>query len=244
MRARAGVFDVCHMAEFRVFGFGAFDFLQRLLTNDLRRISEWAGAIHPVAATTKAASRRPHRLSRRGHRVPHRRQRVEPRDRLAVGVSPRRENWSSRTFRIGRGSSPSRAPKHAGLGELAGKDWAASRPLHIRDAIIDATVPALVARTGYTGEDGVEILCRAADAPAIWRVLLSFPEVTACRTWRQRYAAARDGISPPRERHGWLDRSDRRRAWMGRLRGQGRLRWQQRRSRGARARARAPAWSS
>ena len=40
VRGSAGVFDVGHMAEFRVFGFGAFDFLQRLLTNDLSRISE------------------------------------------------------------------------------------------------------------------------------------------------------------------------------------------------------------
>jgi aminomethyltransferase len=35
----------------------------------------------------------------------------------------------------------------------------------------------LIARTGYTGEDGVEILCRASDAPVVWRLLLSFPEV-------------------------------------------------------------------
>ena len=40
VRARAGIFDVCHMTEFRVFGFGAFDFLQTMLTNDLSRISE------------------------------------------------------------------------------------------------------------------------------------------------------------------------------------------------------------
>ena len=32
-------------------------------------------------------------------------------------------------------------------------------------------IEAMVARTGYTGEDGVEILCAAADAPALWRAL-------------------------------------------------------------------------
>lgn len=41
-------------------------------------------------------------------------------------------------------------------------------------------MPVLIARTGYTGEDGVEIISRAADAPAVWRLLLSFPEVTPC----------------------------------------------------------------
>ncbi|MDR1999873.1 MAG: hypothetical protein LBQ06_08065, partial [Frankiaceae bacterium] len=33
-------------------------------------------------------------------------------------------------------------------------------------------LPVLLARTGYTGEDGFELFCRAADAPAIWADLL------------------------------------------------------------------------
>ena len=40
VRDSAGVFDICHMAEFRVNGFGAFDALQRLVTNDLHRTDE------------------------------------------------------------------------------------------------------------------------------------------------------------------------------------------------------------
>lgn len=36
-----------------------------------------------------------------------------------------------------------------------------------------ADVPALVARTGYTGEDGFEISLPAAGAPAVWRALLA-----------------------------------------------------------------------
>jgi len=35
---------------------------------------------------------------------------------------------------------------------------------------------AIVARTGYTGEDGVEIFCDAADAPALWRSLIAAGE--------------------------------------------------------------------
>jgi aminomethyltransferase len=34
-----------------------------------------------------------------------------------------------------------------------------------------AGLPTLVARTGYTGEDGFELIVAAADAPAIWRAL-------------------------------------------------------------------------
>jgi len=44
VRERAGIFDVCHMAEFRVFGFGAFEALQNLVTGDLHRIDELGSA--------------------------------------------------------------------------------------------------------------------------------------------------------------------------------------------------------
>jgi aminomethyltransferase len=36
-----------------------------------------------------------------------------------------------------------------------------------------AGVPVLASRTGYTGEDGFELACDAADAPALWRTLLA-----------------------------------------------------------------------
>lgn len=41
--------------------------------------------------------------------------------------------------------------------------------------------PALVARTGYTGEDGFEVLVEGADAPAVWEALLGDPSgAVAC----------------------------------------------------------------
>jgi glycine cleavage system T protein (aminomethyltransferase) len=40
--------------------------------------------------------------------------------------------------------------------------------------------PALVARTGYTGEDGFEVLTSAQDAEHVWHALLSAQHVTAC----------------------------------------------------------------
>src|SRR5581483_10106550 len=40
-----------------------------------------------------------------------------------------------------------------------------------RDAVI-ANVKTTAARTGYTGEDGVEVFCAWSDAPALWERLL------------------------------------------------------------------------
>ncbi len=45
------------------------------------------------------------------------------------------------------------------------------KPFHFRDAVV-ANVRCTVARTGYTGEDGVEIFCPWNDAPALWDQLL------------------------------------------------------------------------
>lgn len=51
-----------------------------------------------------------------------------------------------------------------------------------------ADTPALLARTGYTGEDGFEVYCRPADAPAVWAALFEIgqhhglvPAGLACR---------------------------------------------------------------
>ncbi len=58
---------------------------------------------------------------------------------------------------------------------LAGSDAAALATLgsfHFRDAVV-ANVHCTVARTGYTGEDGVEIFCETGDAPALWTQLMA-----------------------------------------------------------------------
>jgi aminomethyltransferase len=43
-----------------------------------------------------------------------------------------------------------------------------------------AGVDCLVSRTGYTGEDGFELVCSAAHAEQLWKALLSFPSVVPC----------------------------------------------------------------
>lgn len=178
-RAHCGIFDVAHMAEFRVFGFGALDFLQRLLTNDLMAISEVGAAQYTLMCEEGGGIVDDLIVYRSGDL-----------EYLIVANAGNRETdfaWlrehcpsgvelvdeSDRTALIAV-----QGPEALGIiGELAGPEWDPPPRFRIAQATLD-TLPALVARTGYTGEDGVEVFTRAADGPRLWRSLLSFPKVS------------------------------------------------------------------
>ena len=179
VRREAGVFDVGHMAEFRVFGFGAFDFLQRVLTNDLAKISELGRAQYTLM------------LDEHGHII----------DDLIVYHSGDIEYLiiaNASNHEVDFAWLTSHCPAEVELvdeslrtslialqgpaaieivSELAGDGWEAPSRFTLCEATLD-TVPALVARTGYTGEDGVEILTSTTTAPRLWRAILSFGNVS------------------------------------------------------------------
>ena len=60
----------------------------------------------------------------------------------------------------------------AAASEIAGFDPAATRPFNAAETQFQGA-PMLVARTGYTGEDGVEMMPPSELAPALWRALLA-----------------------------------------------------------------------
>lgn len=179
VRSSAGVFDVCHMTEFRVWGFGAFDFLQGLLTNDLHKIAELGagqytlmldedGGIIDDLIVYHTGDLEYLIIANAGN---HETDFAWITEHAPEGLEVVDE--SDRTSLIAL-----QGPKALSvLGELAGPGWEPPSRFHVAEASLD-TLPALVARTGYTGEDGVEIVTRASDGPALWRALLSFAEVT------------------------------------------------------------------
>ena len=58
------------------------------------------------------------------------------------------------------------------LAPLSSVDLDSIATYHARRGLV-AGVECLVARTGYTGEDGFELFCAAADAPRLWEALMS-----------------------------------------------------------------------
>lgn len=182
VRRHAGVFDVSHMAEFRFCGPSACEALQRIVAGDLARIDVLGSALYTVMCDEDGGIVDDLIVYHTGD--------VEY---LVIANAANREtdwDWivshlsedgvesadeSDRTALIAvQGPEALRV-----IGELAGAGFEPPARFTIAEAVLD-TVPVLVARTGYTGEDGVELLCRAQDVVALWRALLSFPEVTPC----------------------------------------------------------------
>ncbi|MBN2247312.1 MAG: glycine cleavage system aminomethyltransferase GcvT [Coriobacteriia bacterium] len=181
VRSTAGIFDVSHMGEFRVFGFEAKAALQHIFTNDLDRIDGLGTALYTVMCdedggiiddlivyhtgeleyliVVNAANRETDWAWITGH-LPETVEAVDESDRTALIAVQGPE-----ALRI--------------VGELAGGSWTPPARFAVVEAAL-GSIPVLLARTGYTGEDGVEVFCHESQAATVWRLLLSFPEVVPC----------------------------------------------------------------
>ncbi|HXW59167.1 MAG TPA: glycine cleavage system aminomethyltransferase GcvT [Solirubrobacteraceae bacterium] len=172
VRTRAGVFDVSHMGQIQTSGPQALALLQRLITNDLAKVAV-GGAQYGLLCREDGGVL--------DDLITYR---VEPQRYLTV-TNAANHVGDLEWFRAHAGDFPDadvadRIEDYAML--------AVQGPLarEIVQAISDAPLPArlhaaaqrvagaqmLVCGTGYTGEDGVELLLDPRDAPALWDELL------------------------------------------------------------------------
>jgi aminomethyltransferase len=175
VRTAAGLFDVSHMGELELRGQYAGQVVNYLITNDAGKLSDGqalytcacneAGVILDDLIVYRCSSER-YLIVCNASNV----------TKMAAVFEKAAEhhcdfdNRSDRTALIAL-----QGPKAFDILALAGSDAANLRALksfHFRDAVV-ANVACTVARTGYTGEDGVEIFCPWDDAPALWTALTS-----------------------------------------------------------------------
>ena len=175
VRTAAGLFDVSHMGEIRVRGAGALALLQRLTPNDVSKLAP--GRAHYSGFLTEQATYVDDLLIYRLG---------EEEFLVVVNASnaDRDFEWiASRAQAAGDDAEVTNASDDYALLALQGpKALAILAPLASLDAGSlryygfaqgeVAGVPALISRTGYTGEDGVELYLAPGDAPAVWRRLL------------------------------------------------------------------------
>lgn len=182
VRRAAGMFDVSHMTFLELEGPDAESYLRHLLANDVARLKSPGKALYSamlkedggilddliVYAPTEACPRR---------------------WRLVVNCGTRAKDiaWmqaQAANFRVGLKEREDLAmiavqgPQAKAI--VAALNPALAAALETLDVFQGAEAGAwFVARTGYTGEDGLEILLPNAEAPAFWRELLA-AGVQAC----------------------------------------------------------------
>jgi aminomethyltransferase len=174
VREAAGLFDVSHMGELVLSGPYAAQVVNYLITNDASRL------VDGQALYTCACNEHGHILDDLiVYRVGAERWLIvcnaSNRAKMAAHFSKAAENHcefedaSDRTAMIAL-----QGPKALAVAALAGGDGpslAALPSFHFRDVVL-ANVRCTVARTGYTGEDGVELFCPPEGAPQVWRTLV------------------------------------------------------------------------
>jgi aminomethyltransferase len=186
VRNAVGMFDISHMGQFIVSGNGARDWLNAMLTNNVAKLDVGQGQytfllndnggviddliLYRIGEAEFLLVVNASKIEEDFAWLERHLKEVQPPDRsggLETAAPPQLTNRSA-DF----GGVAIQGPRvvdlfHALLGpdvEIPGRNY-------IRDFTI-AEMPVSIARTGYTGEDGVEVFFRASDASKFWNLIL------------------------------------------------------------------------
>jgi len=172
-RSAVGVFDVCHMGEIHFRGPRAALAVQRLVTNHVGGLSDgramYAVACHPSGGIVDDLI--VYRVAGDHFLIVVNASNIDKDYRHFVenaGALCQIDNQSDSTALIAF-QGPKAAAALAGLTDA---DLASLRSFCFLPDRQVAGRPAWIARTGYTGEDGFEIVCSPDDAPALWDALV------------------------------------------------------------------------
>ncbi len=172
VRRDVGVFDVSHMGQISISGRRAQERLQRLVTSDVRRIPE-GGAQYSLLCNERGGVLDDLFLYRLG----------EDRYLVVTNAANHAEDlvWMRshgeefeadlRDCQADFAMLAVQGPRARALVEGL-SDGRLPPRMHCCQRTV-AGVPLLVCGTGYTGEDGVELLCEPEQAEALWSALLA-----------------------------------------------------------------------
>jgi aminomethyltransferase len=172
VRRAAGLFDVSHMSEFMVRGGRALEFVQHVTTNDASRLE--VGQAQYSSFVNDEGKLLDDLLVYRfaDHYM------------LVVNGANRAKDWAWVSRFAGElgveltdesdgiALLALQGPKAQQiLSRLTDADLDAIRYYRFAEGMVDGK-PAIISRTGYTGEDGFELYVAAGDAAGLWRQLL------------------------------------------------------------------------
>lgn len=171
VRERVGLFDVSHMGELFLRGPNAVALADHLVTNAVSELVI-GQALYTVCVNAQGTILDDLIVYRRGDD-----------EILIVCNASNRDKISAHVAEHAAGKCDFsdatddtallalQGPKAVATMQLAGADLSELAFFHTREAQV-AGRACWVARTGYTGEDGFEIFCANADAPAVWQGLM------------------------------------------------------------------------
>jgi len=173
VRRAAGLFDVSHMGEFEIEGEGGLAFLQRVTSNDVAKLvdgqAQYSALTLPSGAPVDDVI-----LYRRG----------EGRYLMVVNAGNLEKDWKWLESQRGTGLTLRDRSDDFALLALQGPraqeilqgltalDLPKLAFYHFAEGVV-AEAAVLVARTGYTGEDGFEIFVAPDRAEGLWRRLIA-----------------------------------------------------------------------
>jgi aminomethyltransferase len=173
VRTGAGLFDVSHMGEIETRGPRAEEFLRHLLSNDVRKVgvggAQYAllcrpdgGVLDDLFTYWLEDERFLSVVNAANSASDFDWFAAQAADWEGVEVLDRSPDFAMLALQ---------GPDAVAFFESLGGDGSAPARFHHGQATI-AGAPALVCRTGYTGEDGVELLIAPPDADRVWRALI------------------------------------------------------------------------
>jgi aminomethyltransferase len=181
VRTRCGLFDVSHMGEITVKGPAALELLQRATCNDVSKLedgrAQYNGLLYPTAGFVDDILI----------------YRIDAEDYFVVVNASNSDKDFDWVADCAKAMDVEVKNVSSGYAQLALQGPEAQRILQpFTDVDLPAMKyyrfdvgkvdgsPAIVSRTGYTGEDGFEVYVAPSEAPRIWTKLLGTGEVKPC----------------------------------------------------------------
>ncbi|MDR6122391.1 aminomethyltransferase [Bacillus sp. SLBN-46] len=173
VRNRAGLFDVSHMGEIEVKGSDSLNYLQNMMTNDISKIKD-GGAQYTAMCYENGGTVDDllvYKIEDHHYLLVVNASNIDKdfkwlEDHLSGDVSI--ENLSEKTAQLAiQGPLAEQV-----LQKLTDTDLSGIGFFKFQQEVSLDGKKALVSRTGYTGEDGFEVYCDAADAEQIWKDIL------------------------------------------------------------------------
>jgi aminomethyltransferase len=172
VRESAGLFDISHMGEFHVAGSGALEFLNRVITNDLAAIAVGQAVYSPMCRPDGGIVDDLLVYRSADHFL------------VVVNASNKDKDFAWMKERCPSGVTLEDRSDDTALLAVQGPRAVEVMRGHVPDAVLDlgyyrfATgtlfgADAVIARTGYTGEDGFELYFHPGHAAAVWEGLMA-----------------------------------------------------------------------